>query len=88
MSKIIRAEDAIETAKKQITEQLAFSDDEGFDEFLYGFLKLFTKVINDTPAVEDAGVVRCPKCKMTYDEKYLSDENFCYNCGNKIEGKH
>ena len=84
MSKIIKADVAIETARKQVTEQMAHSNDEGFDEFLLGFLKLFTKVINDTPPVEDESIVRCPKCGMTYEEKYIADDSYCCQCSNKL----
>lgn len=84
MEKLIRATTAIETAKKQVADQMAHNTDAGFDEFLLGFLKLFTKVIHDTPAVEDEGTVRCPKCNMTYSDKYLSDDSCCYQCGSKL----
>lgn len=84
MSKIIRAEDAIKTARNIVARQVASNDVEEADELLYGFLKLFEKVIDDTPAVEE-GVTRCPKCGMSYDEKYVTDDSCCYQCGSRIK---
>ena len=95
MKKYIDADKAIDTAKKQVIEQMAITNDKDYDEFLGSFLRFFAHVIDNTPAADveevkhgkwDEQGIHNFKCSCCGEvEKYESP--FCRWCGAKMDGR-